>query len=491
MIDGALLTLLPVLIPVVAGSYILTRGDDPGRARSVGPVAMLSVLITLPALALVSAASPQLTLPLGRYMTIHMGPDPMGLLFAWLASLLWVLTVLYSLGYMPRGKEGRARFFGYLILSQASVLGIALSRNILTLYFFYEALTLLTYPLVTQSRTPRAMEAGRLYIVYSLIGAALVLGGGLALQSIYGELTFTPGGALGPGTPAGMAPILVALILGFGVKAAVMPGHGWLPRAMVAPTPVSALLHAVAVVKAGVFGVIRVTYSIFGPEALHSTAVVNWLSALLLITIVVASAMALRQDVLKRRLAYSTISQLAYISMGALLLTPHGLSGALLHMVNHAVLKIILFFSAGVIMTGAGVDKVSQLRGIGRRFPVTMCAFTVASLGLVGVLPTNGFVSKWHLFAGCLEAGMVVPAVVLLISALLTALYLLPICIRAFLTPGEFQPQAGLEAPGSMIAPVTALAVAAILLGLYPYPLIEAMRRVAGSLMGAAGLGGF
>ncbi|MFO8060630.1 MAG: proton-conducting transporter membrane subunit [Bacillota bacterium] len=322
-------------------------------------------------------------------------------------------------------------------------------------------------------------------LISRFLGAALVLVGIVGLQSSYGDLVFAGGGFLQT-IKAGshLVPLFCCLVVGFGAKAAVMSLHGWLPRAMIAPTPVSALLHAVAVVKAGVFGILRVVYSIYGVQVLSELGIAGLLTVLAMATMVVALFIALRQDVLKLRLAYSTVAQLSYIILGASMLSSWGLSGALMHLVNHALFKVILFFAAGIIISQSGVDRISQMSGIARRFPLTMLCFGLASLALVGVLPTNGFLGKWHLITGSLEAGQFIPAAVLILSALLSALYILPISVVALFRPGEREKPPGLEAPASMLVPVATLAGLGLLVGLFPGPLLRLAGWVTGAMLG-------
>ncbi len=480
-----LLPLLALGLPTSFGLWILYRARIPyADERTLRAFSLASVILTPLAVLLLYTFEGALQLKIAPQMTIHLAIDPTGTLFVGVASVLWILTVVYSLGYMPPGKPGNGRFFGYLVMAQGAVVGIALAQNLLTLYVFYEALTLATYPLVTHKGTPPAITAGRTYITYSLGGAALVLAGMVGLQSMHGDLVFLPGGFLS-GQAGSVPPLFFfALVLGFGVKAALMPFHGWLPRAMIAPTPVSALLHAVAVVKAGVFGVLRVVYGVFGIDILQDLGVAQTISALALVTILLASVLALRQDVLKKRLAYSTVAQLSYIVLGISLLSPLGLTGAMIHLVNHALLKVVLFFAVGVIANETGVDRLSQMAGMGRRLPLTMGAFTLASLGLIGVLPTNGFWGKWHLITGSIEAGHILPALTLIVSALAAGLYLLPISMKAFLEAGDTEAPAGAEAPASMVYPVLALTGFAMVLGVHPAPLVRLAAWVAGSMLG-------
>ncbi len=394
--------------------------------------------------------------------------DPLGALFGGAASILWVFSVLYSIGYMAH-EHNRRRFFIFYMISLGVTMGVAFADNLFTLYLFYEMLTLATYPLVIHEGHQEAQEAGVRYMIYSFLGAGLVLFSLLMTYGQVGSLAFAQGGIVGEvveTAPMTLRIVFITYILGFGVKAAIMPLHSWLPSAMAAPTPVSALLHAVAVVKSGVFGILRVMYSVYGSSAMIELNVGIIVAVLVSFTILVASIIAMRQDVLKRRLAYSTIGQLGYITLGAALLTPIGLGGGLLHIINHALLKITLFFCAGAIATATGKKKISELNGIGRRMPITMLAFAVGSIGMVGILPVNGFISKWYLMWGSLEAGTPIFLVILVSSALLNAVYFFPIVTAAFFKKGDFEPPQGIEAPLSMILPIAVLAITCIVVGI-------------------------
>jgi multicomponent Na+:H+ antiporter subunit D len=343
-------------------------------------------------------------------------------------------------------------------------MGIAFAGNLFTLFLFYEALTLVTYPLVTHHGTPEAIRAGRLYLAL-LIGSsiALLLVAIVWTWSIAGTIEFAPGGILGGHAPNTTVGLLLALYV-FGIgKAAVMPVHRWLPAAMVAPTPVSALLHAVAVVKAGVFAVLKVVVYVFGVDAIAGLKSVDWLPFISGFTIIAASVMALRSDNLKRRLAYSTVSQLSYVVLAAALLTPLSVIGAALHIATHALGKITLFFCAGAIYTAAHKTEVSELDGIGRRMPWTMAAFTVGALSLIGVPPAAGFVSKWFIISGALQAGHHVAVAVFVASTLLNAAYFLPIVHAAFFRRGPEGPHAAHgEAPWPMVVALTITAGATL-----------------------------
>ncbi|MBY6210291.1 monovalent cation/H+ antiporter subunit D family protein [Microbulbifer agarilyticus] len=365
--------------------------------------------------------------------------EPLGLMFALVASFLWIITTLYAIGYMRgHGEKNQARFFSLFAVSIGAVMGIAFAENLFTLFIFYEVLTLCTYPLVTHAGTDKARAGGRVYLGI-LLGTSVgfFLLAIIATWLLAGTLSFTEGGVFSPGTSLTLLSVLLVLFV-FGVgKAAIMPFHRWLPAAMVAPTPVSALLHAVAVVKAGVFVLLKICLLIFGIDTLKTIPATEWLLYLAGVSILLASIIALRQQNLKKRLAYSTVSQLGYITLGALLATSAGMTGSALHIVMHAFGKITLFFCAGAILVAAHKTEVHQLRGLGRQMPVTMTAFLVASLCIIGIPPTGGTWSKWYLMLGTFEAQQWILMGLLMISSLLSIAYLLPIPLRAFFSRGD------------------------------------------------------
>ncbi len=496
-----------------------------------GPRALLSIGTTVAVAGIVAALAGPVaggheiaatTYRVSPMLDLNLTVDRLGLLFSITASSLWVLTTIYSQGYMA-GMPHRSRYFAFLMLSLPATLGVAWAGNLFTLYAFYELLTLMTFPLVVYEKGPEAARAGRAYIAYSLVGASLVLLGITGTLILGGSLDMKPGGLLA-GLPVTPGVYLTALcfIAGFGVKGAIMPLHGWLPLAMVAPTPVSALLHAVAVVKSGVFGILRVMFFVFGTDLLYRSGINQAILIAAGATIVLGSLSALRQDVLKRRLAYSTISQLSYITFGAATLSEAGMEGGLLHLTMHALMKITLFFCAGLIITQTGRTRISQLDGIGRRMPWTMGDFTVAALGMVGVAPICGFVSKWYLLLGA--AGTIGWAGIALLSAssLLNAAYFFPIITRAFFRQwreedgeaaaesvgdranaggqgdggghgsghgsgqggghGHGRAEDGREAPLSMLWPVLLLAVLCLAAGLWPQLPLDLVRRLVGNL---------
>ncbi len=400
--------------------------------------------------------------------------DPMGMVFALLASVLWVLASSYAVGYMRGGREAhQTRFYAFYALCLSTAFGVAFAGDLLTFFVFYELLTASTYPLVTHKGNDAAVRAGRKYLGFLLSGGVAVLLGLVIVVQRTGAITFTPGGFVGDQLgPALTIVVFLLFAVGFGTKAGLMPLHAWLPAAMVAPTPVSALLHAVAVVKAGVFAFGRLIGFVFGPEVLQGQTVTTLLAVVAGTTILVASVIAMRQDHLKRRLAYSTIAHLAYIVLGFTLLSRTAYEGALMHIVNHGALKITLFFCAGAIYIHRKLDHVSQLDGIGRRMPFTMGAFALASLGLAGLPPMGGFVSKWHLVLGGYQAGETVLATLMVLAGLLTAGYLFPIVHRAFFRPpAEPESSADIDQPARrdasalMVVPLCVTAALGLILG--------------------------
>ncbi len=363
--------------------------------------------------------------------------DALSMLFVTLSAVLWLLTTIYAIGYLE-GSPHRSRFFGFFSLCVTATMGIALAGNLLTFFLFYELLTLSTYPLIVHRGTDKALHAGNVYLAYTLAGGAVLLIGVIWLYSLLGNVDFTGGGVMSrlpPESHGDLINIFLLLVAGLGVKAALIPLHGWLPVAMVAPAPVSALLHAVAVVKAGAFGIVRVVLDVYGIEFAADLGLLTPLAVVASITIIYGSLRALAQDDLKKRLAYSTISQVSYIALGVGLFGPVGVVGGLVHLVHQGIMKITLFFCAGNFAEILGIHKVSEMRGVGRRMPWTMGAFTVAAFGMIGVPPTAGFISKWYLGLGALEVHMPWVLGVLTLSSLLNAAYLLPILYVAWSGP--------------------------------------------------------
>jgi multicomponent Na+:H+ antiporter subunit D len=374
-------------------------------------------------------------LPLLPGMDLVLSADALSVLFATLSAILWFLTTLYAIPYLEASPQSRSRFFGFFSLCVSSTVGFSLAGNLITFVMFYEMLTLSTYPLVVHRGTEESMRAGRIYLSYTLTGGAVFLFAAAWLKTLVGPIDFTQGGMLAAFSGLyrhEFTVIFALLISGLGVKAALFPLHGWLPVAMVAPAPVSALLHAVAVVKAGAFGIVRVVYDIYGIEFAAKLGLLGPLAAVASFTIVYGSLRALNQDGLKKRLAYSTVSQVSYIALGAAVLGPVATIGGLVHLVHQGLMKITLFFCAGNLAETLGIHYVSEMHGVGRRMPWTMAAFTLGALGMIGVPPLAGFISKWYLGAGGLAAGQNWVILVLAASSLLNAAYFLPILYVAW-----------------------------------------------------------
>jgi multicomponent Na+:H+ antiporter subunit D len=399
--------------------------------------------------------------------------DAPGLLFVSLSAVLWLFTTVYAIGYLE-DSPNRSRFFGFFSLCVSATIGIALAGNLFTFVIFYEMLTLSTYPLVVHRGTPAALRAGRVYLRYTLSGGAALLLGAVWLGALVGPIEFDEGASLarlGQQSSGTLVAIFALLVAGLGVKAALVPLHGWLPVAMVAPAPVSALLHAVAVVKAGAFGIVRVVYDVYGIRFSDALGVMTPLAALAGVTIVYGSVRALFQDDLKRRLAFSTISQVAYIVLGVAVVGPSSTLGGVVHLVHQGLMKITLFFCAGNLAETLGLHKVSELDGVGRRMPWTMAAFAVAALGMIGVPPVAGFVSKYYLGAGALEAGQPWVLLALGASTALNAAYFLPILVAAWFRPPR-QPwpdrpaHASAETRWALLVPTIATALLSLQVGL-------------------------
>ncbi len=464
--------LIAVLVSLVAAILIVLSRRRPNvREMWTVMAALAKFAITLAMLpSVLTGRYPEITLfTISPGISLALRVDSAGLIFALLASALWIFTSFYSIGYVRSLSEHKqTRYFASFAVCLSATIGIAFSANLLTFFIFYEILTIATYPLVIHKETPAAISAGRKYLAYLLTGGAALLLAVVITHWIDNSLAFTPGGFLSVGVGEGKLLLLFVLFLiGFGAKSAVMPLHSWLPTAMAAPTPVSALLHAVAVVKAGVFGFIRVSGFVFGPQLLQDIGASALTAVLAGATILFASLIALRQDNLKRRLAYSTIGHLSYIVLGVVLLSPGAFEGGLLHVVTHGVMKITLFFCAGAIYVKTHCENVSQLNGIGRQMPVTMAAFAVASMGLAGIPPLSGFISKWYLAQGTLAAGYPVLLALLLLSGLLNAGYLFPIVSRAFFNRSVSFTKFN-EAPLFLIVPLVFTAALSVFLGVMP-----------------------
>jgi multicomponent Na+:H+ antiporter subunit D len=476
-----------VLVPAVGALLIARTGERRANLREFWSVAAGVLQFTFVASMIpdvVAGRSPHCVVSrLLPGIELAFRVDAFGLLFGLGASILWIATSFYSIGYMRALEErSQTRYFACFALAMSATMGVAFSANLFTLFLFYEALTLATYPLVAHKETPEARAGGRKYVIYLLGAAKLFLVAAIILTyNVAGTLDFRQGGILPveelAGRPTLLFVVFALFLFGF-AKNAVMPLHSWLPAAMVAPTPVSALLHAVAVVKTGVFATLRVFLFIFGPEAMRVLGADALAIGVASATILVGSLLALGQDNLKARLAFSTVSQLSYIVLGAALLTPSGVTGGVAHVTNHAVSKITLFLCAGSIYVSTHKTEVSQMSGLARQMPWTMAAFALASLSMVGIPPASGFVTKWYLAVGSVERGNAWLLGVLLASSLLNAAYLGPIVYRAYF---EYAPGHGehkiFEVPW-MVVPLVLTAVASLLLGVYPDPILRLARSV-------------
>ncbi len=480
----SIVPLLAVAVAAAGGLLVLALGRQPnlreGCSLLAGAVQFILVLSMVPVVWAGGVVKYQV-LELLPGVTLGFRVDGPGLLFGGVASFLWMLTTVYSMGYMRTLQEhAQTRFFACFALSLSAALGVAFSGSLFTLFLFYEVLTFVTYPLVIHHQTAAAFAGGRKYMVY-LLGTSktFLLAALLLTYMVAGTLEFKPGGLF----PAGADPVLLTLIFVLFMagltKAAIMPLHNWLPTAMIAPTPVSALLHAVAVVKVGVFSVVLVMVDVFGVALLGRLQVGIPTAFFVSATILLASVIALTQDNLKLRLAYSTVSQLSYVILGVALLTPAGMVGSVMQIGVHAFAKITLFFCAGAIYVALHKTQVSEMSGLARRMPWTMAAFTVGALSLIGVPPLAGFTSKWWLAVGSIEAQQPMLLIVLLSSTLLNAAYFLPILYKAYFeVPTGGESALRQEAPWMMVVPLLLTAAVTVMLGLYSEPFLTLAKQV-------------
>ncbi|MBU4532753.1 MAG: monovalent cation/H+ antiporter subunit D family protein [Firmicutes bacterium] len=415
--------------------------------------------------------------------------DPLAMFFALTASLLWIVTAFYCIGYMRAGKEkNQTRFYMCFAVALSAAMGIAFSANLFTLFVFYEVLSLCTYPLVVHKQTPEAIKGARTYLFY-LLGSSIAfqLAAIILTYHYAGTLEFVAGGILAGTASNGVITLIFILFIAGIAKAGIMPLHIWLPAAMVAPTPVSALLHAVAVVKAGVFTVVKVVLFVFGVDLLKEIGLGMALAYVASFTIIVASIMAMRQDNLKARLAYSTVSQLSYIVVAVALLSASGITASLIHIMIHAYGKITLFFVAGAIYIAAHKTKVSELDGIGRQMPFTMIAFTIGAFSMIGVPPFAGFISKWYMALGAIEANMYPIIGVIILSSILNACYFMPIVYAAFFKPVPLGESAKMhEAPAHMVVPLCFTAFGVLVLFFASPFLLNLARMVVTSVTGGS-----
>jgi len=470
---------LAIALPLAGAVPIalLDRSPNLRETATLVTAGLLFLIVASIVPSVLAGARPEVTgLEMLPGVPIKLVIEPLGMTFAVVASFLWIVNSIYSIGYMRGNQEhDQTRFYVCFAIAIGSTMGVAFAGNMLTLFIFYEVLTLSTYPLVTHKGNREAVVAGRTYL-----GILLSTSIGFQLFAILwtwvatGTLDFTPGGILAGKVEAPQIGLLLLLYM-YGIgKAALMPIHRWLPAAMVAPTPVSALLHAVAVVKAGVFSVVKVVVYIFGLDAIRGLPASELLLYIAGFTIIAASVIALRQDNLKRRLAYSTVSQLSYVVLATAILAPISVMGAAIHIVAHAFGKITLFFAAGSIYTAAHKTEISQLPGIGRRMPWTMGAFFVGSLSMIGVPPTAGFISKWYILQGAFEAEQMVAVGIVVLSTLLNAAYFLPIVYSAFLRDAkeakDYDPhdEEHGEAPLPIVIALTVTAFGTVFLFFWP-----------------------
>ena len=483
------LIVIPILLPILFGALLPFLKLEKPRARAwyVGAVVLANALIA----ALLIAKGPRETLTLFSLTSstsIAFRIDGLSRVFGGLLAGLWPLASLYAFEYM-RHSQKQSSFFAFYTMTFGIAMGIAFSANLITMYLFYELLTLCTLPLIMHEMTPDAIHAGRKYLIYSIGGAACALMGVIILIEFGGSADFVAGGVLKGVDLAGKETWLMAGFLatffGFGVKAAVFPLHGWLPTAGVAPTPVTALLHAVAVVKAGVFAIIRCIYFAFGADFLRGSAAQYVAMGFAALTIVYGSVMAVREQHLKRRLAYSTVSNLSYIVFGAALMTQSGLAAGLTHMIFHGVMKICLFFCAGAVLHQTGREFVSELRGFGKKMPFTMFCFTVGALALTGVPGLCGFISKLNLAMAAAQTGGWMAYIgigALICSAVLTAVYMFTILVHAYF-PGKDFDYASIENVKDpnvyMKVPLAILCVLMLFFGLSSQLLVNFMNAVA------------
>ena len=477
--------LLAVLVSALGALLIACTGERRANLREfwsvAAGVAMLALVVCMIPEVMAGRTPECVLFRILPGIELAFRVDAFGLLFASGASLLWILTSFYSIGYMRSLKEhAQTRYFSCFALALSATIGVAFSANLFTLFLFYEALTLVTYPLVGHKETAEAKAGARKYVIY-LMGAAkgFLMAAIILTYNVAGTLEFRNGGILSAAQlmeqPTLLFMIFALFLFGF-AKNALIPLHSWLPAAMVAPTPVSALLHAVAVVKTGVFSTLRVFLFVFGPHAMRELGADQLALGAASVTILVGSLLALGQDNLKARLAFSTVSQLSYIILGAALLNSAGVLGGIAHITNHAVSKITLFFCAGSIYVSTHKTEISQMSGLSKRMPWTMAAFALSSLSVVGIPLTSGFVSKWYIALGTVDRHSLTLLAVLLVSSLLSAAYLGPIVYKAYFEKESPTNEEVREVPW-IVAPLAITAAASLVLGLYPGPVLNLAGR--------------
>ena len=482
-----------ILLPIITGVLLPVLPFQSKKQRDLfNEIIVVINTIMVWHLILNRPADPSTVVNYTGDLSITFKIDGLGMVFGGLVATLWPLATLYAFEYMTK-EERESVFFMFYTMTYGVTLGIAFAGNLLTMYFFYELLTLVTVPLVMHTLTREAILASRKYLYYSLGGAAFAFIG-MIFVIIYGDtLSFTYGGVLNLAKIGDRTNILLLIyvmaFMGFGVKAAICPFNSWLPEAGVAPTPVTALLHAVAVVKSGAFATMRLTYYCFGVDFLRGTWAQKLLMAIVLITILYGSGQALRETHIKRRLAFSTISNLSYILFGVVIMTPLGLVGALSHMVFHAVMKIASFFCAGAIMHETERHYIHELDGLGYKMPGVFTVFTFSSLALMGVPGLCGFISKWNLAQAAVSSGNAeayIGIAVLMVSALLTAIYMMTIVIRAFFPGNGFDYTAleGIKDPNwKMMVPLYIFVAGMILFGLFSQPIVDLFGKIGAGVL--------
>lgn len=488
--------LFPILFPIAAGFFLLVMKEPENRNILIGITGTALLITGISAVYALFHIDGEAVI-LFRFavtLPIYLKPDNIGLLFVIVVAAVWILAGFFSFFYMEshheKREEGEKRFYGFYLVVFGILVGLGFAGNMITFYVFYELMTLLSMPLVIHTRSRESVMAALKYLFYSFFGAYMALFGLYFLCRYGNTLTFTAGGVLDKAMISGNENLLLIIafimIIGFSVKAGMFPLHAWLPTAHpVAPAPASAVLSAV-IVKGGVLGMIRTVYYMFGADFIRGTWVQTVWLILTLITVFMGSMLAYREKMLKKRLAYSTVSQVSYILFGLALLQPIALEGAILHMVFHAFIKCALFLIAGAIIHQTGKTRTDDLKGIGREMPITMWCFTFASLALIGIPPTSGFISKWYLASGALDSGINVfywlGPVILLISALLTAGYLLPLTMKGFF-PGESYGYPEKKESVSMLIPIVILSGLAVGFGIWPNPLIEYISGIVSGIL--------
>lgn len=491
--NQSIMLLIPIFLPILAGIGLLLIPEIKKREKLLAIVAFFLFATGSFVVNAVLNCNSEVTLfHLTKTMPIYFKIDAIGKLFVSIVSIIWILVGIYSFVYMKHEKEEK-RYFGFYLITFGILVGLDFSGNLVTMYFFYECMTILSVPLVIHNKSREAVMAGLKYLFYSFCGAYMALFGLFFLSKYTTTWSFVPGGVLDMAAVQGHENLILVvaffMIMGFGVKAGMFPLHAWLPAAHpVAPAPASAALSSI-IVKSGVLAIIRVVYFMIGADFLKGSWVQYVWMSLALLTVFIGSMLAYKESVLKKRLAYSTVSQVSYILFGLALMNPIAMTGALLHVVFHAFIKSTLFLVAGAIIYQTGRTKVEQLSGIGKEMPVTIWCFTIVSLGLIGIPPLSGFISKWYLAIGSLQSEIMVYAwlgpVILLVSALLTAGYLLPITIKGFLPGNEFDytQVKKLEPSKLMVIPIMILTILTALLGIMPNGLIQYITQTIAPLL--------